>query len=576
MAKRKRHEQPTFHTNREKSATQPTKKVKPTSASSLKSINTTPSTAIVKSARIAPANANRENKDKNQSAIEPVATDNSYSDSISNITIQIIAGSYDRVLHGITTTIRLGSRRSATIKSEEKGKNENTKNNDSIKIDFADSFLFVAHTAAIKALALSSPSVTFPGGQQGQKVLLASGSTDERINVYNLSAHPPRIKTLKNGKNDMEEISSLARRPIREDLRNREVGVLLHHTGPVTQLAFPTRGKLLSCGEDGTIGVTRTRDWNLLSSIKVPRPKLGTSGEGGVATGGVSGFAVHPSMKVLLSTSRGEKGMRLWNLVTGKKGGMLNFGKDVLGEIGEIGLGRGEASSVVFGTRRKTDGERNQEEEFAIVFSREVVVYGMDSMPRCRILGSNRTAVHRVRYLTLDETTGESLLVVSTGDGKVIFVDTEEEALVEPTPESEKIRRARQIAHVGGKGAGVNTRIKDFEMLEVNEEGEKILLLVTAATDGVIRVWRLRKENLMAAKEKSRQQKLKLKEGLTEGIHVGEMLGVYETENRITCLVAFVMIPRPEGLQDSDDEYEDEENEKEGSESEDDDKSDDE
>src|SRR6202043_1249820 len=62
-------------------------------------------------------------------------------------TIQIVTGSYDRVLHGITATISL--------------KNE---------VEFADTFLFNAHASAIRCLALSPPSAPTPG--QPRKVIL--------------------------------------------------------------------------------------------------------------------------------------------------------------------------------------------------------------------------------------------------------------------------------------------------------------------------------------------------------------------------------------------------------------------
>ena len=44
------------------------------------------------------------------------------------------------------------------------------------------------------------------------------------------------------------------------------------------------------------------------------------------------------------------------------------------------------------------------------------------------------------------------------------------------------------------------------------------------------------------------------KKGEGEGARlVGRLLGTYDTSNRITCLEAFVMIPRPAGLIDDDD-----------------------
>src|SRR4051812_42232345 len=64
-------------------------------------------------------------------------------------TFQVIAGSYDRVLHGITATLT------------QQG-----------TVQFADTFLFNAHSSAIRCLALSTPSLPVP--RQGQKVMLAT------------------------------------------------------------------------------------------------------------------------------------------------------------------------------------------------------------------------------------------------------------------------------------------------------------------------------------------------------------------------------------------------------------------
>jgi protein MAK11 len=42
---------------------------------------------------------------------------------------------------------------------------------------------------------------------------------------------------------------------------------------------------------------------------------------------------------------------------------------------------------------------------------------------------------------------------------------------------------------------------------------------------------------------------------------VGRLLGMYETQNRITCVEAFVMIPRPLGAEESEYEFESDESE---------------
>lgn len=437
------------------------------------------------------------------------------------VVIQIVTGSYDRTLHGFTATIRSGK--------------------EGDKIGFADTFLFDAHNSAVKCLALSPPSAPSPG--QGQRVMLATGGTDERINIYNISAHPPKQSA------EQDLISSLAPRPVAENPQNRELGMLLHHSSTITKLSFPTRSKLLSSSEGSTIAITRTRDWSLLSSIKVPIPKAygrpsGDTAPMGGTPAGVNDFAVHPSLKVMISVSKGERSMRLWNLVTGKKAGVLNFGKDVLHEIGEAKYNMGEGRSVVWGS---CDGE----DEFAVAFDREVLVYGMDGTPKCRVMGSLRTKVHKVQYLQWnankdsgkDSKKGDdvSFLAVSTEDGRICFFSTKTQDLQESKDEgkdgakkTDHLSTAKLLGSVGGKDAGVTRRIKDFVVLPGAEKAQqKHRVIVSGSSDGKIHVWKVERNALVSSKGP-----------------IGKILGSYETQNRITCLTAFDMIPRPEGLDD--------------------------
>jgi protein MAK11 len=279
-------------------------------------------------------------------------------DAITNdhVTIQIITGSYERVLHGITAEIpRLAA--GPTEKECDAG------------VTFSDTFLFRAHTSSIRCLALSPPPSPVDASDRNQKVLLATGSSDERINLYQLSAAPPP----RNRKTS--SIPSLVSTAATENPKNRELGSLIHHSGSVTALHFPTRSKLLSSAEDSTIAIVRSRDWTVLSTIKAPIPKAqgrpsgDTAPPGGVPAG-VSDFAVHPSMKLMLTVGKGEKCMRLWNLVTGKKAGVLNFGKDILQGVGEGKWGSGEGRRVLWNQGGN---------EFAVGFERGAVVFGLVS-----------------------------------------------------------------------------------------------------------------------------------------------------------------------------------------------------
>lgn len=441
--------------------------------------------------------------------------------------LQIVTGSYDRVLHGIT----------ALIKPDED------------KVDFADTFLFTAHNSAIRCIALSPPSAPELG--KGQKVMLATGSTDERVNVFHISAHPPSQKS----RDEQDLLSKVAPRRILENAKNREIGTLLHHSSTVTKLAFPTKGKLLSASEDSTIGVTRTRDMTLLSSIKIPipipagRPSGDTAPMGGTPSG-VNDFAVHPSMKLMITVSKGEKSMRLWNLMTAKKAGVLNFGRETLMAIGEGRHSTGEGRRILW--------EPHGAEGFAVAFDRDILVFGMDGTPKCKVMPDSRTKVHEFAYVKLGEAEEDgSLLAVATEDGRIMFFSTHEEDLTKVDTEDDKksapLATAKFVAQFGGKEAGIQGRIKDFAVLRPSEENDE-LYFACGSSDGRLRLFKTSIAELIKAKKTKKGKGTEKEEEKKK--QVGRLLGTYETQNRITCLDAFVMIPRPDGVEDSDEEEE--------------------
>ena len=186
------------------------------------------------------------------------------------------------------------------------------------------------------------------------------------INLYHLSTTPPP-------KSPGPSLPTLAGGAVKENPRNRELGSLQHHSAGITALYFPTRSKLLSAAEDCTIAVARTRDWAVLSTIKAPIPKAhgrpsGDTAPFGGTPAGVNDFAVHPSMKLMVSVGKGEKCMRLWNLITGKKAGVLNFGRELLQGVGEGKWASGEGRRVEWNSFG---------EEFVVGFERGCAVFGM-------------------------------------------------------------------------------------------------------------------------------------------------------------------------------------------------------
>ncbi|KAK5093596.1 Protein mak11 [Exophiala xenobiotica] len=407
-------------------------------------------------------------------------------------TIQIITGSYERVLHGISANISL--------------------EDDSPKATFADSFLFNAHASAVRCLALSPMPE-----DSSQGIYLATGGSDERVNVYSLSASPMPEADSKGRK--VPSMPSLGPNKVNENPMNRELGTLVQHSSSVTALHFPSRSKLLSASEDNTIAVTRVRDLEVVSTVKAPRPKVagqasGDSTDVGITPAGVNDFAVHPSMKLMVSVGRGEKSMRLWNLVTGKKAGVLNFDRAILQAVKEGKYSHGEGRKIKW----NRDGT-----EFAIAFERGVVVFGQDSKPKCALVPQRLTKVHQIDYFTVDQE--KQLLAVSTEDGKVLFFDPTQ------APESQAdIPVLSPVAYMGGEKQSIRNRIKDFQILDLAKHGFPGYLLVVGCSNGDVRLLMLNKSEL-------------LKPIAGDGLVGTAVKDVYGTGSRITCLVAFVMLP---------------------------------
>jgi protein MAK11 len=436
-------------------------------------------------------------------------------------TVQIITGSYERVLHGFAATIP----RSLVTGQQDASASETEKP----KVDFTDTFLFNAHASAIRCLALS------PLSEETSKVMLATGSTDERINLYSLSTAPPVISK------NQPKLPSLHGASITENPKNKELGSLLHHSSNITALYFPTRSKLLSAAEDSTVAITRTRDWTALSTIKAPipkpqgRPSGDTAGPGEVPTG-INDFAVHPSMKLMVSVGKGEKCMRLWNLVTGKKAGVLNFGRDILSAVGEGRFGSGEGRRVIWD---------KEGEEFAVAFERGVVVFNIDSKPKAKIAPTPRTKIHQMHYLPSE--VHPTMLLVSTEDGRVLLYDTSKTSSTDEDTSKPKskddVPASQLVAQIGGPGAGISGRVKDFEILPLSATDSSNFLVITGSSDGTIRIWSL------SVKELEGDAKVEQGKGFTAK-QVGTLLGTYKTGTRVTCLKAFTMTGTPDAEED--------------------------
>lgn len=443
-----------------------------------------------------------------------------------DIVLQLVAGSYDRVLHGVVASIPtrlLHDEQSTTPINNQENGNDSTADP---PVTFSDTFLFAAHSSSIRCLALSPET-------ESSKRFLATGSTDERINLYTLSTSRPAVKKPK----PLSSTPSLTGNVTQENPLNRSLGSLNHHSRPITTLSFPSKSKLFTAAEDNTVAITRTRDWTMLSSIKAPIPKSqgrpsGDTAAPGEVPAGVNDMAIHPSQKLMLTVGQGERCMRLWNLMTGKKAGVLNFEREVLSQAGEGKWNRGEGRSVVW----SEDGEM-----FVVGFERGAVVYGVDSKPKAVIRppapGLN-TKLHRMRFMPKRKGAEQDILAISTEDGRVLFYN-----LSTPPEESNttELPRIPCLAQLGGPAVGITNRVKDFEVLEVPSDyrnATSSLILATAHSDGNMRLWTLPSADFDPQQTEAVDTSEK---NVPQTKQVGRLIGSLETGNRITCLGAFVM-----------------------------------
>jgi len=123
------------------------------------------------------------------------------------------------------------------------------------------SFTDHSHLGCVKTVCVS------------EKGVLASGSSDEMIRLYNLRTR-------------------------------KEMGALTHHQGTVTSVAFHGKHHMMTGSEDGTLGVWKVGRWECLRTLRGHKDH-------------VIHFSIHPTGKMALSISK-DKTLKTWNLMTGK------------------------------------------------------------------------------------------------------------------------------------------------------------------------------------------------------------------------------------------------------------------
>ncbi|KAK3090055.1 hypothetical protein FSP39_008854 [Pinctada imbricata] len=132
------------------------------------------------------------------------------------------------------------------------------------------SFTDHTHAGCIKTVAAS------------RKGMLASGGSDETIQLYNLR-------------------------------NRRQLGCLDQHSGSVTCIDFYKHTHMFSCSEDGTFCIWKAFTWECLKTLKGHQ-------------GAINHLAIHPSGKLALTVGR-DKTLRTWNLITGRSAYITNIKK---------------------------------------------------------------------------------------------------------------------------------------------------------------------------------------------------------------------------------------------------------
>ncbi|XP_050401538.1 p21-activated protein kinase-interacting protein 1-like isoform X2 [Patella vulgata] len=140
------------------------------------------------------------------------------------------------------------------------------KNGDEYK--FEQTFTDHSHLGCIKSAGIS------------RKNILATGSTDETIRLFNLKKHT-------------------------------ELGALMHHSGNITQITFFQDSHMFSTSEDGTMCVWKNYTWECLRQFRGHK-------------GPVNSVSVHPSGRMAITVSK-DKTLRTWNLVTGRHAFISNI-----------------------------------------------------------------------------------------------------------------------------------------------------------------------------------------------------------------------------------------------------------
>jgi len=195
-----------------------------------------------------------------------------------------------------------------------------------------------------------------------------------------------------------------------------DLGTLFEHTGSITALAFHQKSHLFSASEDGCICIWRTKDWEMLTSLKATEP--------------VTTMAVHDSGRMLLASYK-NRVIRMWDLVKGRCSWKKN-----LPQGGDI-IVWGPSPQVEFAVAAGPTVTCYQDGEITFTLDNEAPVLSMVSVKEFEILicgtadgrlviwsckDGTRTAVlgahtERIRSLQYHEADGACYLVTASSSG---------------------------------------------------------------------------------------------------------------------------------------------------------------
>lgn len=184
--------------------------------------------------------------------------------------------------------------------------------------------------------------------------------------------------------------------------------------------------------------------------------------------------------------------------------------------------------------------------------------------------------IHQIRYLgtAKDDKYRSTILAISTEDGRIVFFSTSKTIRGENSESGigQVIPFCCVLGQVGGTHEGVQSRIKDFEIITFSrtKQFRGNVLLVAGCSSGSIYIWMLAKTQFdERSRETAGDPSIQLERGIALGNiddlnklqcneipQLGRLLGSYDTGKRITCLKAFVKSELPQDLLEAHTEHE--------------------